>query len=168
MTQSIASNENSNNQVSKKSLTFNRRKKLPSHQLPFVNKVKGKVGLSFWSVPKTGGYAGGNITGHALALLYLKHIRANGSGAGGLLQCVALDMFDTDLELDNPVTTSLRGQAVGFFLELENIIKAATVQMGDCLDDMDEKELLRRANEGINLNEDEFTRDMLIAIKNKN
>jgi hypothetical protein len=175
MNQSRASNDDinnvsSHNQINDKVLKFNKRKKLALHQLPFVDKEEGKAGLSFWSVPKTGGYAGGNVTGRALALLYLKHLRAHGSSEhGGLLQCIALDMFDvTDFPDTDQNEEAVRGQAVGFFYEIEKLLIAAVGPMGACLDSMDEKDLLKRANVGINLNEDDFTRDMLIALNKSN
>lgn len=161
---SVSNNVNIDTQTTETKLKFKKSKKFPVRQLPFVDKEDGKAGLSFWSVPKTGGYAGGNITGRALALLYLKHLRANGPVFGGLLQSVVLDMFDKQCDPNNPALSSLRGQAVGFFTELEKIITVATAQLGSCLDSMDEKDLLKRANGGINLNEDDYTRDMLIAL----
>ena len=157
----IVINENPNNQISEKALKFNKRKKLALHQLPFVDNEEGKIGLSFWSVPKRGGYHGGNDTGKALALLYLKHLRADNDDSGGVLQSIALDMFDfPDFDHRDSLDDAVRGQAVGFFSEIEKLLKAAVAPLGGCLDSIDEKELLKRANQGLNLTQDEHIEEL--------
>ena len=60
-------------------LKFNHKAKDPLHRLPFIGgKSKLLYGLSFWNVPATGGTEGGQITGRALAWVWLKHIKENG------------------------------------------------------------------------------------------
>jgi hypothetical protein len=157
----IVSNENPNKQFSEKALKFNKRKKLALHQLPFVDKEEGKIGLSFWSVPKTGGYHGGNTSGKALALLYLKYLRTDNKDSGGFLQMIALDMFDfKDFPNEDKKADAVKGQAVGFFMEIEKLLIAAVGPLGGCLDSMDERDLLKRANIGLNLTEDEAIKEI--------
>lgn len=145
----------------KPTLKFKNRKKLPLHRLPFVDKEEGKLGLSFWSVPKSGGYHGGSDTGRALALLYLKHLRSNAGESNSMLQHIALDMFDfQDFPNRDKREDAVRGQAVGFFKEIEKLLIAAVVPMGDCLDSIDENELLKRANKGLNLTEEEYIEEL--------
>lgn len=141
-------------------LRFKNRKKIPLHRLPFVDKVPGKLGLSFWVVPKTGGYSGGNETGKALARIYLKHIREHDTDAsGGLLHYMVLDMFDQQSERernDSPEMEALHGQAVGFLYELERWVLAAARQMGCRLDALDDKQLLKAANNGLGFDEEAY------------
>lgn len=136
-------------------LRFHNRKKLPLHHLPFVDAVPGRVGLSFWAVPKTGNYFGGCETGKNLAHIYLKHLRKNGPSGGGTLQCMVLDMFDCENTYD-PAVSALRGQVVGFFSELEPWIAAAARHAGGNLDQLDNTQLLEGANNGLNFDNDAY------------
>src|SRR5690606_22700315 len=115
-------------------LRFKNRKKLPLHRLPFVDAVPGKVGRSFWAVPKTGGYFGGNETRGARARLYMKHLSQHGHGFGGVkLHMMVLDMFGCE----NGVSAeqdALRGQVVGFFVELERWLVSAATHLDGALD----------------------------------
>lgn len=137
-------------------LRFKNRKKLPLHRLPFVDAVPGKVGLSFWAVPKTGGYFGGNETGGALARVYMKHLKEHGPGfGGGNLQMMVLDMFDCE----NGVSAeqdALRGQVVGFFVELERWLAGAAKYLDGGLDKHDNKTLLKAANAGLNFDNEAY------------
>jgi hypothetical protein len=146
-------------------LQFKNRKKLPLHRLPFVDAVPGKVGLSFWAVPKTGGYSGGNETGKALARIYLKHIREH--VPDGMLQLMVLDMFDQRFERgrnDSPEMLALQGQVVGFFCELERWVLAAARQLGTRLDALDDEQLLKAANNGLGFDEEAHT----ASLRNEN
>lgn len=133
------------------SLSFKNRRKLPAHRLPFVGEVHGKIGLSFWTVPKAGGYRGGCQTGEALAHIYLKHLKDHESDSGlGSLQRIALDMFGCELE-DSPEQAALRGQAVGFFSVLDAWLTGAAKHLCGGLDEYDNKTLLKVANTGLTL-----------------
>lgn len=137
-------------------LRFKNRKKLPIHRLPFVDRVPDKVGLSFWAVPKTGGYSGGNETGAALARIYMKHLKEHGRGfGGGILQKIVLDMFDFGTS-DDPEDTALSGQAVGFFFELELWLAGAAKYLEGGLDKQDNKTLLEAANAGLNFDNEAY------------
>jgi hypothetical protein len=138
-------------------LKFKNRKRIPFHRLPFVDAVLGKIGLSFWAVPKTGNYFGGFETGNNLARIYLKYLRENGSSGGGTLPCMVLDMFDCE-NTDDPSMSALRGQVVGFFSELESWVAIASRHSGDSLDHLSNTRLLEVANNGLNFdNESYFT-----------
>ena len=135
------------------SLTFKYRKKRPLHRLPFVGPVEGRREYSFWNVPQSGEYAGGCETGQALAQIYLKHLREHGTAPGGTLQNIVLDMFGTE-EADCERLSSLRGQAVGFFYVLDYFLEAAAKYLGKQLDSVDNTELLKIANAGLNFSDD--------------
>ncbi|ODC03497.1 hypothetical protein BFW38_08000, partial [Terasakiispira papahanaumokuakeensis] len=100
-------------------LRFHHRKPYPLHQLPFIDNVPGKRGLSFWAVPKTGGYSGGCKTGESLARIYLKQLKTHHTDFNeGRLQSIVLDMCEVERGGD-PEQGALCGQVVGFFSELE-------------------------------------------------
>jgi len=139
-----------NNQAIKP-LQFKIGKSIPVHRLPFIGKSTNAIGVSFWAVPKTGGYRGGCQTGEALALIYLKHLKEHSCEAGVTsLQRIALDMFDCELS-DSPEMSALRGQAVGFFSVLEPWLAGAAKHLDGGLDEHDSKALLKAANTGLNL-----------------
>ena len=129
--------------------------KLPLHRLPFVNTAPGKTGLSFWAVPRKGGYTGGTKTGQALARFYMKHLRAHGPTDGGTLQSIVLDMFGCELS-DCPEQNSLRGQAVGFFAEMDVWLAASAKHLEGGLDRQSSANLLQAANEGLNFDEEAY------------
>lgn len=130
-------------------LRFNDTTNHPLHRLPFVGVEPGKRGASFWAVPRTGGYGGGNQTGKALARIYMKHLKEHGSGlGGGSLQLMVLDMFDCE-HGDNAEQDALRGQVVGFFAELERWLSAAAKHLDGGLDQDDNQALLKAANAGL-------------------
>lgn len=136
-------------------LKFHKSKNIPVHQLPFVERVPGRPGLSFWAVPPTGGYCGGCETGKALANLYLKHLRAHGASPGGSLQSVVLDMMDQESD-ESPEAASLRGQIVGFFSVLDHWLEGSAKLLGQNLDRLDERALLATANAGVDLDEEAY------------
>src|SRR5690606_22287347 len=49
------------------------------HRLPFVGWHHGEI--KFWDVPSTGGYVGGNLTGDALARIFLETLRQQSDAA---------------------------------------------------------------------------------------
>lgn len=137
-------------------LKIKNRRKLPLHRLPFVDTVPNKIGISFWAVPQTGGYAGGCRTGKSVARIYLKHLKSYGDNTGDILQRVVLDMLGSDAKDETPGQDALRGQIVGFFTELEPWLIGATKYLDDGLEAQEEKALLKAANEGLNFDEQAY------------
>lgn len=142
-------------------LKFNNRKKLPCHRLPFVGKADdNRIGLSWWNVPKAGGYSGGNQTGQSLAYIYMQYLRANPENTGGILQHIVLDMFDAGESRGTPEMNALRGQVVGFCYLLERWLVGSAVHLGSRLDSIDEKTLLEAANNGLNFDNDAYLKSL--------
>lgn len=143
-------------------LSFNDRESRPVHRLPFVGYPPERgAHLSFWNVPRTGGYTGGCRTGSALAAIYMKHLKEHGRGSGGgNLQSIVLDMFDCQYS-DDPEVIALRGQIVGFFTELEPWLEAAAQSLDGGLDTMDPNVLLTEANEGLSPDQDDYIDSLL-------
>jgi hypothetical protein len=78
-----------------------------------------------WGFPATGEYCGGCITGVAAARAYLKYLRENPVRFGCDLQHIALDM------LGCPTDESVKGQAIGFFSEIDKVLTScATLLTG--------------------------------------
>ncbi|MBT3092831.1 MAG: hypothetical protein AB2697_22145 [Candidatus Thiodiazotropha endolucinida] len=137
-------------------LRFHEHKKLPPHRLPFVDRVPGKLGLSFWTVPKTGGYFGGNETGGTLARIYLKHLKEHDLSFGGsYLQIMVLDMFGCKSGV-SPEQDVLRGQVAGLFIELERWLVSAVKYLEDRLETECDKDLLEAANNGLNFDNEAY------------
>jgi hypothetical protein len=134
--------ENSN------TLTYHNHKKHPLHRLPFVGGRGSDGGISFWRVPAKGGYVGGNETGDAAALMFLKYLRANGATPTGALQHIVLDMLPCHTD------AALRGQVVGFFATLEPWLAEAARAFGAELDTLTEHTLVKRANAGLALDKE--------------
>lgn len=136
--------------MSNTKLAFNNRKKLPVHKLPFVGNQNGpgRYPISFWDVPKAGGYIGGCNTGSALALIYLQHLKENKSDTGGMLQKITFDML-----ADCGNDSARRGQAVGFFSELESWLSGAAKHLEGGLNGVSPKQLLKAANDGLAFDE---------------
>ena len=136
------------------------RGKNAMHNLPFVGPAPGKVGRSYWAVPKTGGAVGGWETGRALATIYLKYLYQLGQEEGGQeeaghLQHIALDMFDGDYPVDM-AQDARRGQACGFFSTLYPWLAIAARDFGHMLNDLDNKVLLEAANAGLNFDSEAY------------
>jgi hypothetical protein len=115
--------------------------------LPFVGgkSPRHDEGISFWNVPAKGGYVGGGWTGEAAALMFLKHLRANGTSPGGSLQRIVMDMLSCHTD------DALQGQVVGFFSTLEPWLAEAARAFGAQLDALTEHTLVKRANAGLAL-----------------
>ncbi|ODC02565.1 hypothetical protein BFW38_02390 [Terasakiispira papahanaumokuakeensis] len=138
-------------------LRFHHRKSYPLHQLPFIDKAPGKRWLSFWAVPKTGGYSGGCKTGESLARIYLKHLKKHRTDFNeGRLQSIVLDMCEVERGGD-PEQGALCGQVVGFFSELECWLIAAVQHLDGGLDQDENKTLLKTANAGLNFDNEAGT-----------
>lgn len=130
-----------------KKLRFRMSNPLPIHRLPFTRIKKNRA--CFWNVPRKGEYSGGCRTGKALALIYIKFLRENGRQVASL-QHIVLDMFDLEYRQDaSSKEKSLRGQIVGFFSELDQFLFASAKEMGNCLDKLDNLQLLEDANTGL-------------------
>lgn len=139
-----------------KKLRFKNRKKQPTHRLPFVS-LGAEMGINYWDVPKTGGYIGGCKTGNALALIYLKHTKENDPDeVGGRLHHIVLDMLNRSGNGLPQEHDSLRGQIVGFFYELEKLLYVASVIYGNTLDKHRDKDLLRKANAGLEFDSEAY------------
>jgi hypothetical protein len=137
-----------------------------------VKLKRGQLGATkkgLLNLPATGGYAGGNETGKAMALNLLKEMRASEPGLGFLRMQHMISEFMKRIELDGglaafdrPVDewseaqTSRRGQYVGFIGTLSHWMEAAAQQMGSELDGMSENMLLTMASDGLNLDMDEW------------
>lgn len=91
-------------------------------QLPFVG-PRGKETRSWWALPAKGEYMGGCDVGTAAAHAFLKYLREDGrDNTSGTLQHVALDMLSRKKD-----SSSLRGQAVGFFSVLDYYLRRAAL-----------------------------------------
>jgi hypothetical protein len=84
-----------------------------------------------WGLPASGLYGGGCAAGKAAARIYLKilsespYVRAGGGG----LQGIAIDMLSgRSTKLQTAAGESLRGQAVGFFCEIDRALKVLMQQ----------------------------------------
>jgi hypothetical protein len=126
----------------------------PYSALPFIGKSIGKGlaipgGRSFWNLPAKGGYRGGNRTGQAAALAFLKFLRevkrVEGRSAGSTLQLIVLDMLGRGVVGSGD---SLCGQAVGFFSEIEEALYPF-VQLMEGLDSITFESLASHMREGL-------------------
>lgn len=127
----------------KNKLKFHVKKELPIHKLPFVGgKSSFRLGVSFWNVPDEGGYGGGNTTGRALALIFLKHLQENGSTSGGILGNIASDMGGI------PESDARYGQMISFFNTLEGVL-ALSLQQSNIKFTLSDIQLIKQANSGL-------------------
>lgn len=128
-------------------MKFHTKQKLPLHNLPFIGRVKGKDGLSFWDVPNSGGYGGGNTTGRALAGIYLRHLQQHGATPGGSLGSIAADMSLLGNDY-SPDDDARRGQIIGFFNAIEPILAQLIKRSGIELT-LSDVQLMKQANDGL-------------------
>ena len=136
-------------------LHFNNRRAIPLHRLPFIGPVRGRTQFSFWAVPRTGGYAGGNDVGRGLARIYLKYLKQHGRPEGlSALQWIVLDMIEPAAAGSlTPEQAALRGQVVGFFSELDAWLEVAAYNLEGGLEAQSDKALLALVNAGLRLDE---------------
>ena len=124
-------------------------------RLPFVGREHtADQSFSMWNVPASGGCFGGNITGEAIATLYLKQVRENDAEIcapvlGGMVIAWARRLAAGDIRPGSAEEDSLRGQMVGFAHVLSKWLLAAARHMGDSLDTRGNDALLAKANKGI-------------------
>jgi hypothetical protein len=84
--------------------------------------------FGYWGLPARGGYSGGGRAGQAAARVYLKFLRDHTPRyTGGSLQSIALDMLDAKPKSDP--RHSFRGQIVGFFCEIDQILHSVVSQL---------------------------------------
>jgi len=137
-------------------LKFKPKKRLAVHRLPYVGNDHRRPehgGFSFWDVPLTGDYFGGNKAGRALGVIALQFFRETPEGDGSLinfhLQTVAL----TWLEMARTATPEefqvLRGQASGFIGAICPWTILAARRFGGNLEKASPKSLLLEANQGL-------------------
>lgn len=107
--------------------------------------------VSFWSVPLTGGYAGGVYTGDALAILALRFLRQcpEENEDETHLTSVALGWLEAARAANADEFETLKGQIVGFVGRLTPWTTAAAQKAGQNLDKNDPKKLLKSANTGL-------------------
>ncbi|MBN1086567.1 hypothetical protein JNO12_19130 [Erwinia aphidicola] len=136
----------------KKKICLNQKEKNPLHRLPFIGREKGAPMISFWNVPAKGGYGGGNTTGHALALIYLRHLKEHGVNPGGSLGSIARDMTGLGNTIDyadlSREENSRQGQIISFFNTIEQVIgellKSSNLNIRSS-----NEELIAKANSGL-------------------
>lgn len=127
-----------------KKLEFRPDRSLPVHRLPFVRLRKKSV--CFWNVPRVGGYSRGCETGRALALVYLSFLREHNQEMT-FLQYIVLDMFGMKSKKNvSSSYSSLRGQIVGFFSELDRLLYVRAKQENCNLDRQDVRKIATKAN----------------------
>lgn len=138
-------------------LRFHHEAQEPLHRLPFIGRQHGEI--RFWDVPTTGGYVGGNLTGDALARIFLETLRQQPDAAtpGAWLGWITMGwmhhVFDMvgikpDLDPESRLNT-LRGQVVGFTSVLSDVLRDALRNADTSLPPLNEEECLRQANEGL-------------------
>ena len=140
------------NAASPQLLSFKVDQELPLHKLPFVGFSEVKQGMSYWNVPRTGGFGGGVVTGKALARIYMKHLADNQGNDGGILQSIVTDITQQCDGSDSEKSSS-RGHVVGFFSEIEKWLKPMLSMISEDADSLDSSKNLESANHGINYDE---------------
>lgn len=147
-------------------------------RLPFVANWRSKSDTPCWDIPATGNYFGGHETGEAMALAFLKFLREGDEvgcgrwlisvvesfmirfeqeGGGQMVHGSVLDMSDG--------FSSFRGQYCGFFGLLSNWLWGAAKDLGANLDQITEKDLVCRANAGLNFDSHAFFKASLATSK---
>lgn len=119
-------------------------------RLPFVGERHGRWGL--WGVPLQGGY-GGYEAGIALAQILLIHLRQQpekSQDSASLVEGMLLGMLDKARGADDEQFRSLSWQALGFMRQIAPYIIGAAHHACDSVDDLDPREVLKRANAGLN------------------
>jgi len=132
--------------IATKSLDSGNLDHVEAHQLLRKSLLRGKPGdtCKYWGLPARGGYSGGCMAGKAAAKIYVKFLRNHNRGYGGSsLQHIALDMLSGKRESD-----SLRGQAVGFFSIIDQIVVWASRQM-EKLDDVTFESIAQEIDKGL-------------------
>ncbi len=146
-------------------LAFRPKKKASPRRLPFVgNEHTSGKDFSYWNIPSSGGYFGGNKTGEAVAYMLLKHLRENLNTPDSIndvyLGMMILDwnkrMMTESLQPGSEELDSLHGQMVGFINIISKLLLAFVIPLYHELDKKDYKELLKQANHGIAFDEEDY------------
>lgn len=131
--------------------------------MPFLNDRGKRVPTPYWNVPATGGYMGGYQTGEAMAIAFLKHIRAEAPGDApswltGIVESfmVRFEQEGGNAALEHTMLKdwssefeSLRAQYFGFFGTLAKWLQTFVKAYGANLDQVDEQILVDLANSGL-------------------
>ncbi|WP_271407647.1 hypothetical protein [Pseudomonas sp. Q1-7] len=136
--------------MSRVSLRYKPNRQYASHRLPFVGESRG--GWSLWDVPLQGGH-GGYDTGIALAQMLLIHLRQQdekSQESAWLVEGVVLAMLDKARVSNDEQFASLSRQVLGFMRQIAPCIVGAAHHGCHAVDDLDIKQLLTRANAGLN------------------
>ncbi|WP_457788335.1 hypothetical protein [Pseudomonas sp. PL-6] len=137
--------------MSRAALRYKQSQKTASHRLPFVGYSRGN--WSCWDVPLTGGHDGGFEAGLALSQMLLIHLRQQpeqSKESAELVEGVFLSMLDKARGANDEEFRSLSAQAMGFMRQIAPCIVGAAHHGCDSMDGLDIKQLLKRANAGLN------------------
>lgn len=140
------------------------------YSLPFIFDSNVTTQCPYWHVAPTGGRRGGEAVGEAMALAYLKLLREKPEHADpeelALIAESMMVRFEQEggaamasLCADDGCSQGYRsfaGQFTGFFMTLATWLQAAAVQLGTELDMVTERDLLRRANDGLGFDESAY------------
>jgi len=131
--------------------------------MPFLNDRGKKVSTPYWTVPATGGYMGGYQTGEAMAIVFLKHLRAEEAGQATSWMTGVVESFMIRFEQEGGNAAlehtmlkdwssefeSLRAQYFGFFGTLAKWLQTFVKAYGANLDHLDDQNLVDLANSGL-------------------
>lgn len=142
---------------SQQHLEFHRNLNEALHRLPFVGRTHGDI--KFWDVPCSGGYAGGTLTGDALARIFVDTLRqqpdSDTAGAwfgwiamGWMHHVFAIAGVKPDPDRDSPFNT-FRGQVLGFASVLSDLVREALRHPDIAIPAFDGEKCLREANAGL-------------------
>jgi len=130
-------------------------------RLPFVASWRTETPARYWNAPASGGYFGGYETGEAMALMFLKFLRAEEGELAPMTLTQIAESFMVRFDQEGGYATnkrrgdsgdsfdSLRGQYVGFFNTLSTWLAASAKTLGASLDRLAEQDLVQRANWGL-------------------
>lgn len=140
-----------------KRLRYHTQAEEPLHRLPFVGWDHGQI--KFWDVPCRGGYAGGTLTGDALARIFVDTLRQQPESAtagawfgwiamGWMHHVFAMAGVKPDLDRDSPFN-AFRGQVLGFASILSDLVREALRHPDIAIPAFDSEKCLREANAGL-------------------
>src|SRR5262245_58369253 len=110
-----------------------KRPAIEVEQLPFVGWRPNRTPC-FWALPATGGYVGGCQSGGAAFKAFLKFLKGR-EPDGGTLPSIVLDMAARLAQAgSDDEREAIRGQIVGFCLQIEGLAREALALGRDCLD----------------------------------
>ena len=146
------------------------------YKLPFVG--SSRHAARFWCVPATGGYTGGRETGAAMAYSFLKFLRTSPRAQADFLLPRVIESFMVRFEQEggcaligmpykkqSTAFAALEGQYYGFFGTVSRWLASSAICLGSDLDQLTEKDLLRRANAGLGFDEMAYLADINELLK---